>query len=112
MRIDSLPLLSPALLSSSLLSLQRAFTLEGSELVLSYMFPFLVLGPFNHGEMFFSSPAPRAESSLWHRVSLNSLLAHFSVFPPAAPVCRSHRNKAALAELGEAKCSGALINVL
>lgn len=30
----------------------------------SPMFPFLVLNPFNHEEMFFSSPVPQAESSL------------------------------------------------
>lgn len=44
--------------------LQRVFlTLQGCSLVLSHV-SLLVLGTFNHKEMFYSSAVPRAESSL------------------------------------------------
>lgn len=75
----------------------------------SSMFPFLVLSPFNHEEMFFSSPVPWAENSLWHSISLNSH-THFSPPSSSSPISKATINK--LSCQGFQKHLGSLINVL
>lgn len=73
----------------------------------SSMFPFLVLSPFNHEEMFFSSPVPWAENSLWHKLKLSHTL--FSP-PSSSPISKATINK--LSCQGFQKHLGSLINVL
>lgn len=105
----------------SLLFLRSVFTLGGgggggggTRRLSSPMFPFLVLGPFNHEEMFFSSPRAPGWEQLIAQHKLKTLTLHLCFFSSSFPLLPISKAAITGAKAARAfkKRLGSLINVL